>query len=125
MYNLLFSRLIRLVLAGILLLIVISAIHGILRLSSSGSRIGEAEEKLVEVKREQEELKKELERVQSNHYAEQQTRDKLGMAKEGEIVIVLPEEEMLRRLSPRRAENEILTTSDSNWKKWAKLFFEI
>ena len=43
------------------------------------------------------------------------------MAKEGEIVVILPDEHILRKLAPdREIEEEVLP--DPNWKKWMKLF---
>ncbi len=43
------------------------------------------------------------------------------MAKEGEIIIVLPDEEILGTLAPNLEEEEE-ALPDPNWKKWLKLF---
>lgn len=117
-------------LTGIVLILLfigalLSVTRGIVRLISSGSRVGEARERLEEAKADQEELKAKLEELNSDYYREKQTRDQLGLARPGETVIVLPDEELLRRLSPRVIEEENLEPPEPNWRKWAKLFFEI
>lgn len=69
----------------------------------------------------QEELKKQLEYVKSSEFVEKQAREKLGLAREGEVVVILPEnvEEIIRgNQSEISAHQEI-----PNWKKWLKLFF--
>ena len=62
-----------------------------------------------------------MEKVQSDIYIEKQMRDKLGLAKEEEVVIIMPDEEILRKLAPTYPEEE-QTLPDPNWKKWAQLF---
>lgn len=106
-------------------LTLISATRGIFRLTGSGDRVNDARKRLDEVKAEQEKLKRELSKIDNTFYQEKQARDKLGLAKEGEIVVILPDETMLRRLSPRRPEKVEADEDIANWQKWAKLFFEI
>lgn len=119
------KKITKLAIIGLFVLVLLSVTRGVFRLSTSGGRVREAQEKLEEVKKTQSQLSGELEMVKSDYYREKQTRDKLGMAKEGEIVVVLPDEEVLKRLSPRRVEKETNEPNVPNWKKWAKLFFEI
>ena len=92
------------------------------------SKINKAKEKVVKVEQNIEKLKednKELEEklgeVQSTQFIEKQIRDKLGLAKEGEIIVVLPNEDVLRRLAPKIEEDET-KLPDPNWKKWMNLF---
>lgn len=114
---------------AILILIFIGAFltvtRGVARLISSGGRVEEARERLEEAKTKQNALKEQLEAITSDLYREKVARDQLGLAKPGEIVIMLPNEEILRRLSPRLVDSESLKPPEPNWKKWAKLFFEI
>jgi hypothetical protein len=63
--------------------------------------------------------------VESDFYRQKEARDKLGLARSGETVIVLPNEEILRRLSPRKADSQVENQKEPNWKKWANLFFDI
>src|SRR3989337_1746833 len=81
----------------------------------------EKEEKVKALEEEEKDLEKKLEEVKSDDYIEKQIRDKLGLAKEGEIVVILPPPEVLRKFAPEdREEEEVLP--DPNWKKWARLF---
>jgi hypothetical protein len=42
--------------------------------------------------------------------------------KEGEVIVVLPDEDILRKLAPLLPTEEN-TLPEPNWKKWEKLFF--
>ena len=105
----------------LLVLFVLSLARNILRIGKAGKRISDKEERVQEMKEENEALKKRLEEVQSSHFTEKQLRDNLGLVKEGEIVIVLPDEDILRSLSPD-LEEEKEALPDPNWRKWLKLF---
>ena len=85
-------------------------------------KIQEEERKVETLKRENERLKRESEKVMSGVYIEKQLRDRLGLAKEGEYIVVLPDEETLKRLAPKIEEEEEILP-EPNWKKWYKLFF--
>ncbi len=103
-------------------LLTLSLARNVVRILKAGQKVEEAEGRVEKLKGENEELKKRLETVGSEEYIEKQLRDNLGLAKEGEEVIVLPDEETLRALAPRsQDEKEVLP--DANWKKWMKLFF--
>jgi cell division protein FtsB len=98
-----------------------SLLSGISRMKNVNSRIDREEEKVEKLKKENEDLQRELEFVQSEEYIEKQLRDNLGLAKEGETVVILPDEDIVRKFAPRNdKEEEILP--DPNWKKWMKLF---
>lgn len=122
MKNLL-KRVKKVVLTLLFFLVLVSVLRGISRLVFSGDRVKSSQAKLEELKVEQERLKYELGQISSDFYREKLARDKLGLAKEGEKVVVLPSEEILRRLSPRKLELEKTDSQEPNWKKWAKLFF--
>jgi hypothetical protein len=68
------------------------------------------------------ELGKRLAEVKSQDYIEKQLRDKLGLAKPGEIVVVMPDADTLRKLAPKPVEEEAVLP-DPTWKKWLRLFF--
>lgn len=104
-----------------LVILVFSFLRNLTKSLQIQRRIQEEERKVEALKQENERLKRERERVTSEVYIEKQIRDKLGLAKEGEYVVVLPDEETLKRLAPKiEQEEEILP--DPNWKKWAQLF---
>lgn len=106
----------------ILLLLTISLVRNILRVSQAGDREKIVGSRVENLKEENEKLKKELEKIESEAYVEFQARDKLGLAKEGEIVVVLPDDEILRKIAPQ-IEDEEEVLPDPTWKKWLKLFY--
>lgn len=106
----------------IFLLMLTSLIRNILRAVEADKRIEKMQSRVGKLKEENEALKEELAVTKSEESIEKQLRDKLGLAKEGEIVIVLPDEEILESLAPSLEEEEE-TLPDPNWKKWLKLFY--
>jgi len=114
-----------LVFLGLVAIVSLSVYRSISNLASSRDRVRLAEKHLEESRQKQEELKEELSRVTSDFYKEKQARDKLGLARDSDVVIVLPGEDLLRRLSPRIAIQEDIKLPEPNWKKWIGLFFDI
>jgi len=103
-------------------LLTLSLARNVVRILRAGEKVTEAEARVEKLKKENEELKKRLDTVGSEEYIEKQLRDNLGLARQEEIVIVLPDEETLRALAPRtQSEQEVLP--DAIWKKWMNLFF--
>lgn len=109
---------------AILLILVfsISLIRSVTKILEAKRRIKEEAAKVEKLKAENEEIRKKIEAVKTQEYLEKQMRDKLGLAKEGEIVVILPDEETLRKLAPQEIE-EKETLPDPTWKKWLKLFY--
>ena len=105
----------------ILLLLTISLVRNILRVSQAGDREKIVGGRVENLKEENEKLKNELEKIESEAYVEFQARDKLGLAKEGEIIVVLPDDEILRKIAPLIEEEEE-SLPDPTWKKWIHLF---
>ena len=106
----------------VIFLLTLSLIRNISDIKRGQGEIEEGKAKVKELEKKREELKKKLEFVKSEEFVESQLRDKLGLSKEGEIVIVLPDDEILRKLAPKEEEEEEVLP-DPNWKKWVKLFF--
>lgn len=100
----------------------ISLIRNVARISKVKKDIKETEGRVEKLKTDNEELRQRLDEVKSQTFVEKQLRDRLGLAKEGETVIVLPEPEVLKKLAPNTPEEEE-TLPDPNWEKWYKLFF--
>lgn len=106
----------------ILLIVFMSSIYK--NFSTINRAKNEVEKKKIElekIKAENEKLKNEKDSIGTDIYKEIQLRDKLGYAKEGEIVVILPSEEILRKIAPKFSTEEI-EVPDPNWKKWLKLF---
>ncbi|MFZ5932698.1 MAG: FtsB family cell division protein [Patescibacteria group bacterium] len=104
------------------LVFLISLVRNISRVLEARKRIGRAESRVEKLKEENEEIKRKLAEVKGEEFIEKQLRDRLGLAKEGEIVVVLPDEEILRKIAPPVPEEED-TLPDPTWKKWLKLFY--
>lgn len=98
-----------------------SLIQSIKRANSIKLEVERKNESLENLKKEQERLKKELLRVQSEEYIERQLRDNLGLSKEGEITVVLPDPDIVKKFAPN-LETPEEALPDPNWKRWMKLF---
>lgn len=111
----------RFVVVIFMVILVMSLVGNIVSIRKAESKITEAEERVEKLKREREELEQELASIESSFYVEKQLRDNLGMSKENEIVLVLPEDTVLRKLAPVEKREEI-ESPQPNWKKWMDLF---
>ena len=103
------------------IVLTISLIRNILKTQESIKTIEKKELQLASLEEKNKQLEEDLRRVQSDEFVEKQLRDQLGLAKEGEIIIVLPEAEKLRLLIPDLPQEEE-ELPDPNWRKWLKLF---
>jgi len=66
---------------------------------------------------ENEALKRELVEAQTPEYIEEVAREKLGLIREGETIILMPNDKI-------QMTNENANTEDiARWKKWWRLFF--
>lgn len=110
-------------LASILLLtvLVISLIRNLTRASEAKKRVEKARERVERLEQENRALEEKAKVVASDEYLEKQLRDGLGLAKEGEIILVLPDPEILRSLAPTEI-NEEDELPLANWEKWMRLF---
>ena len=110
---------------GVLFLILAMSytlVQNIREILSSGGRIQEAESRLSDLDQERLRIEKELEIVNSQLYIEKQARDKLGFGKEGEVVLVLPDKEMLKAFAIRTKDSQEFVLPLPNWKKWLEVF---
>ncbi len=62
-------------------------------------------------------LTQQLQYVQQNQYIEQQAREKLGMVKNGEEVVIVPSPTITSIATPETS------STQNNWIKWWDLFF--
>lgn len=104
------------------LLMLVSLTRNIIKVREAKERLKEKEDRIEKIRKENEELSQKVDMFKSDEFVERQLRDKLGLAREGEMIVVLPDDETIRKFAPNdEKEEEILP--DSNWKKWFKLFF--
>ena len=99
-----------------------SLIRNVTLFMAGNAELASAQKQLEEKQIETQKLKDRLAIVTTDEYKDKLTRDKLGLAKEGETVFIMPEDEVLINLSPRVKELKDETLPDSNWRKWLKLF---
>ncbi len=111
------------IIIAVLVLIFIVYNFGVRILTAfkAGDRLTAAASRLHTLEVKNKELKAQLEEVSSADYIEKQARDKLGLAKEGEILVVIPEERIKQVLGLQKE-----TTQEEklpNWLGWIRLFF--
>lgn len=104
-----------------LVLLFLSLVRNTFRINKAKDKVQKAEERLEKLREEKEELELKLKFVKSEEFIEKQVRDKLGLVREGEIVVILPEDEIVKKFAPLHYEEEEVLP-DPNWKKWMQLF---
>lgn len=100
------------------LYLIVSLSRSIWQLYKAGDQVFEAEKvKQAEVSRNLE-LKKELEASKSGDFVERAARDKLNMARPGEVALIVPD---VKKQENSEQENKIIV-EEANWRKWIRLF---
>ncbi len=100
-------------------LLVYSLINQILAAFKSGERLSQSAEVAYSLEAKNQELRKKLTEIKSPTFIEQQARDKLGLSKKGETVVIIPEEKLRQVLGASQSARIRLP----NWLGWLKLFF--
>lgn len=117
-----FRRSLSLVFWGLAVFVFFGFWNSLLKFKQAEEKVEEKRRYIEELKKEKEDLENKLKEINSEAYIEKRLRDDLSMAKEGEIVVVLPEEEIVRSLFIKRdfmSEEEV---SLPNWRKWLVFF---
>lgn len=104
----------------LILLLIFNVSKDVYRLMNAGQRLEDAEKNLAKIIEENEKLKKQQKESKNDYYLEKEIRDKLGMAKPDETVVILPEELELtdNQLGEEKKENL------PNWEKWLNVFIK-
>ncbi|MBI2011254.1 septum formation initiator family protein [Candidatus Daviesbacteria bacterium] len=103
----------------LIILVIISLGRQIIGALQAGDRLDTTTERLVRLQQENRLLKEKLKDTQRLDFIEEQARDKLGLAKENEVIVIIPESEVKKVLSLNKGKEEIKL---SNWQGWLKLF---
>ena len=107
---------------GLILILSLSVFNNLRRDTQISSQIQAEKDKIAKIQAENNKLQDQLAQTQNPNFIEQEVRDKLGLGKAGEAIVVLPDDETLRKLAPQMpVEADVLP--DPNWIKWEKLFF--
>ena len=110
-----------LVVGFILVAMIGGLLANLLDLLGQGGRVNSLKVEVTSLEKENEELMEKVRETESQGFDEKEIRDKLGLAKPGEAVVVIPEE-MLRKGVGEFDEREF-EFDEMVWKKWAALFF--
>jgi len=105
----------------LVILLLVSTIKNLRKVSDINSAVQREKDKVEKMKQENAGLEAQIAQTQGDAYIEKQIRDKLGLVKPGEAIVVLPDPEILRKLAPQIPEDQD-ALPDPNWKKWIKLF---
>jgi cell division protein FtsB len=106
----------------VIFLLLFSVIKNFRRARLAQQRIQNTREILADLKLTNKELQDSLEEVETEQYTQEQVRNKLGLAKPDEQIIVMPDKEIVKSLSFRRKPTSAEEIVEPNWKKWMKLF---
>ena len=102
---------------GVGLLVIWWLGKDLVKLIDQNQRLEDLEKRYGEAKKENEYLLAELNWVGSDEFIEEEARNKLGLGKEGEVFLVLPESRIKNQES--RIKNQ---EKEENWRAWLKLF---
>jgi|SRR3989344_3615613 len=109
---------------GIVVLIVLvigyNLINQISDAVKSSERLSLEAGNLSQLQEQNSDLKEKLAQIQTPEFIEQQARNKLGLVKEGETVVVIPDEKIKEVLGSSKSAQEVRLPNPLGW--W-RLFF--
>ncbi len=107
---------------GIIILVVLivayNLITQIMEATRSGERLSQAADIVYKLEAKNRELKNKLVQIQSPEFIEQEARDRLGLTKQGETIVIIPEEK-LKLILGASASAQIRLP---NWLGWLRVF---
>ena len=100
----------------------ISLVRSFIKITKADTQIQAVKNKITNLKNENSQLTSQITSVESEFFVEKQARDKLGLAKKGEIVLILPNDiESLNLLSQTEIEDKP-EFPKTNFQKWLEIF---
>ena len=100
------------------LLIVVQLSRSIINMYGRGGRVKELAAEVAGLEKERQELEGEKEFRESLEFVEREARDKLRMVKEGERILVLPNEAQNDAEINAEERGSDAGGGKANWKKW-------
>ena len=101
---------------------IISLSRSVVDLWERRKIVKEEQERLTQLEKRHEELTKKLKMVQTPGFIEKEARERLGMAKEGDTIIIMDTSS-----TAQKERVGILSTNPSGqlpyWKRWWQIFF--
>jgi len=116
------KRLLAYVIMVISVLLSVKLVKDIIKLWHVDDRLIEAEEELLLAKREQEELRRQLKKVEGDEWWESQVRDTLKMARKDERIVVVPEEILSFEAAEEKRAVKAIEDDTTNAEKWWQVF---
>lgn len=107
---------------GLVIVFLISTVRNINRVISINRQVEEEKQKIEKIEADNKKLAIQIAEAQSSEFIENQIRNKLGYARSGETVVIMPDESIVRSLAPPETTLQA-SLPDPNWVKWKKLFF--
>jgi cell division protein FtsB len=102
------------VIAGGLAVMAVRSGQNVWKLYLAGDRLAEVRVAVGEAEAENARLKARLEEVTSSAFVEREAREKLGMGRKGEVIVILPDR--------NGGEAEKQDKELANWEKWWKAY---
>lgn len=104
-----------------ILLLVVSTVRNIGKVMRIREEIKSEKQRISKMEAENQALQAQVAMTLDPQFVETEIRNKLGLVKEGETIVVLPDNETLRKLAPTPKISEDLLPPPI-WKKWVDLF---
>lgn len=109
------NKLLYWILVGVMGVFMVRLSGSVWRLWKAGERIKQAEADVRKQEAENQDLKKRLAEVQSPEFVEKEAREKLGLGKEGETIVVMPD-----NANPKSQISN--PNNEANWRRWWKVY---
>ena len=111
------------IILAIIIIVVLLVFYNLLRQINeavkSGERLSAAADTVYRLEAKNRELKKKLTQIQSPQFIEEQARNKLGLSKKDEVVVIIPDNK-LKEVMGASVPAQIRLP---NWLGWWKVFF--
>lgn len=101
------------------IILVVNLSRNLLRLLNAAKRIDQKKKEVALLQKEEEDLKRKKEYVESEEFVEKEAREKLNMSKEGEAVALLPEN-LKKILGISRWQGR--EDQKTNFQRWLEVF---
>lgn len=111
------KHLIPILIIGVLLFLLRGVVLSINSVVKNQHTIRDLQTELQDKQKDNLFLNQRLQYVQKNEFVENEARERLGMVRGGEVIVLLP--------SPQASKSQPITYEDKrpNWKKWWDVFF--
>ncbi len=111
-------RFTKLVILAVSLILIVGLARSSYGLWKKKDIVAERQTVLTELETENAALKQQLEEAKSEGFIERVAREKLGLVKEGETLVIIKNEKLKMKNEEQGTEENV-----PNWKKWWGLFF--